>query len=299
MSQTKLGLYVSDWCRRAVPHGKGWFEFHLFVKTYWQLLSMYKLLVSETTARILEEVAADIKSSNGVEPRWSLEKFQNSRVLVNRLVATNKEEAERILLFLDPHKLESEMDSLWVLREAVAEHEQKLNINLGARLWMEKELMLHKGTQSKPLIGANDAIVFVGQNPSLAIDRFAVKHLEKVVLFPRLILTGRIRSTITECLRAANTSAHLRNGSAEGMEGIAQFLVRDYFNTRQRKLEDKLCHVIACPGRNRGEQGKAMEEFIRICADPHMRVNLMLNQETAEEWIQQPFEYRESQPVLQ
>ncbi len=328
----KLGVHVSDKCKTVVPNGKDWFEFRLFVKTFWKLLSEYTLVVSETTAIILAEVERDLKRQ-GEQPLWDLEVSSNSRVLKNKLVAASKEEIERILLFLDPEKLESEMASLWILRETVVEHGQKMNINLGAILWAERQWKTQQGIDSRFSIGADDAIVLLRQNSSRAIDRFALSHLDKVMLFPRLIFTGRTRASITEFVEAAKASASLtreaydrmqaiaallgdlRNGQDEiggkchliacagrsekmdrvyltekiwdGMQDIASLLVTKYSNKGPGKIADRLCHVIACPGHNPGRtEVKALENLIRVCADPHMRVNLVLNQETAEDWMQ-------------
>lgn len=290
-SQKKIGLHVSDACKTSMPDGKDWFEFRSFVRTYWQLLSEYRLLVSLNTAAILNEFADDLERSCGIEVPWDLEVYPNRRLLVNRLVASNREEIGRVLFFLDPRNLEYEMESLFTLREAIAEHGQKLNINLGTGLWAEREQRAYSGIEQTPFIGTDDAIAFVGQSSSLAIDRFAVKHLENVLLFPRLISMRHTWATIAEYLKAVDAVSYLVNEAYDRTEDIASSLVNSYLNYGKPAMEGKLCHVIACPGRSREQSLRQdIERFIHVCANPRMRINLMLNKETAEEWIR-PFDY--------
>jgi hypothetical protein len=301
-SRNKLGLYVSRSCRAASPHGKGWFEFRLFAKKFWRLLSTYTLLVSESTAGILEEVSRDLRESEGVEVRWDLDIYPkpNSIVsLVNKLVASSREEVERILVFLDP-QAPAELESLFVLREAIAQHGQKLHINLGAPVWAEREWKAVLGLESKSLIAAGDAIVLLGQKHSLKIDRFALTYFEKVLLFPNFVIPVTARSMISELLKTVNSPASLPRTTCGETPELASLLFANYFNTGGGYMDRRLCHVVICPGSNRARmQRQSMEEFISMCADPRLRINLMLNKETAEEWIQQPFERANTQVTIQ
>ncbi|HEY6249613.1 MAG TPA: hypothetical protein VI685_06605 [Candidatus Angelobacter sp.] len=293
----KLGLYVSYSCKNHRPEGKQWFEFRRFARTYWQILSNYILLVSDVTAMSLREVARDLKR-DGAEPRWDIEVARNHRALATRLIATNKEEVERILLFLDPERLSDELENLWILQQSAAENGQKLYINWGVHLWAERESKMRLGIRDKSLIGNDDAIVLVGHGSGPPVDRFVLKGLEKVMLFPWVILTGGPLATISDICKSRESTAAQTNQTSDAMLDSASAFVENYLNTSGSQASDKLCHVIACQGRNQ-MMGKAMQDFIRVCANPRMHVNLMLNKETVEEWIQQPFEYLDPQTVLQ
>ncbi len=290
---TSLGFYVDDRCKTAAPNGKPWLEVREFVRVYWPLLSTYRLLVSENTKEILRKLAAEIKLKHGVELEWNLDVSPNSRALTIKLTAANKEQVGRILFFLDPDKVAEQWEGLDMLRQAAAGHGQKLHINRGAGVWAETEWAARHGIQKKPEIGVDDAIVLVGRG--LAMDRFAAKYLEKLLLFPFRIVPSGTRTAIAELAQAANAPADViadvLNRTSEGGPEIASSFVVNHFGTMWREMPYKLCHVIACPCRYRNQPRETdMEEFLRVCADPLMRVNLMVNHETAEEFIQRPLE---------
>ncbi|PYP87937.1 MAG: hypothetical protein DMG65_15910 [Candidatus Angelobacter sp. Gp1-AA117] len=335
----KLGFYVSDKCKEVQPSGKDFFDIRHFIRIYWQVLSNYILLVSESTAIVLHQVELELKSQ-GKRPQWQLEVFNTPRSLVCELVAKNKEEVARILLFLDPDRPENEIESLFVLREAVAQHSQTLYINLGARLWAEREYKAIQGMHHRFVVGVDDAIVLFRQNSTRAIDHFASKHLDKIMLFPNLILTSRTQTGFNDFLNAVNAPAsltgeayermqdianlieekrlscshdefggrlhmiacapgrqslYLTEGAVYGMQDITKVLVKNYFYSGHGGTEDSLCHILACPGYHAERTDiEALKQLIKICTDPHMRVNLVLNQQTAEEWIEPPYESYES-----
>jgi hypothetical protein len=295
----KLGLYGNDKWKSCESTGKRWPDFQLFAKRYWKLLSKYTLVVSETTAASLSKVASELMLE-GIDPQWHLDSYSN-RGFIARLTATHREEIERVLLFLDSQNLEEEIESLWILRQAIAEHGQKLNINYrGACQWAESEVNAVENLQSKSLIGANDGIVLVGQKPGLAIDRFAIKHLERVALFPRLVLPSLTRAAIGRLLSAAEIQVNIPEHTST-TEDIMSFLVANYFRAGFARANEDVCHVIVCPGRYRERKEEGMEALIQVCTDPHMKVNLMLNKETAEEWIlrQRPFEIQHRSSSIQ
>ncbi|HEX7288737.1 MAG TPA: hypothetical protein VF532_21310 [Candidatus Angelobacter sp.] len=291
-SKSRLGLYVSDKCERAAPNGKPWLEFRAFVRKYWPLLSNYTLLVSEKTQKILEEISADLQRSTGVAPQWKLEVSRNPTALRFALHGMSEKELERILFFLDPENLKDEWEKLFMLRLAIAQRGQKLNINCGAWLWAEKEWAENCGVQCKSEIHSDDAIVFLGQDPSWMLDRFVLEHLETVMLFNHRILTSRVRPAFGEYLKIAEPR-HLLKGTSNAGPKVASFLLADYFYGTFPQRQDKLCHVVYCAGRQRERAyGSELESLIETCADPRMRINLMINWETAEEWIQQEFQVR-------
>jgi hypothetical protein len=270
------------------------------VRLYWRVLLNYTLLVSESTAAILYEVGLEIEKADGERPLWDVEISDNRRVLVGKLALTGKEEMERLLLFFDPKSMPQELESLWVLRQGAAERGQKFHINFyGAYHWAEREARFLNHFENRPVIGANDAIVFVGHKPGSMLDRFASKHLDKVILFPNFILPPETREIMDGLFKKLDLPIALSERTWATIEHITKLLWDNYRHAGPHRAEVDLCHVIVCPGPKNQQIDGALQELIRVCANPEMKVNLLLDEETASEWIEQPFKCDESSSTIQ
>lgn len=358
-SAKRLGIYVNDKYGWLFPEDVSFFAFRHFVETSWPILSRYELLVTDRTAEILNQIKRDLKGK-GSGPDWKLSQFQNSRVLVNELVKSSQQDVERMLFFLDPYIYEKEIGDLLVLRDAVAQHGQKLHINCSAQLWAEREWEALVGIKSKFLVGADDAIVLLRQSSTQEIDRFILRNLPKVMHFPRLVFTSQTRQSMINLLDNAKQFAYItpetfsriqdmeillsenqdagdgfylfasagaredrknrlyltdknwdapENGNCriyftekkwDILHEIGSLLVRIYAYVRDIQMGGRMCHLVACPGHNpEPEQAKALEDLICLLAAPQAKVNLILDPQTAEEWMQPPLESRMATEMIQ
>jgi|SRR6476660_2203833 hypothetical protein len=293
-----LAIDLSMECFKPYPQGKPWLDFRSFVRTYWQLLAGYNLLVSYETQRILLEVAAEIKKLTGMEVRFETEVLGSSRATRSNIANRAGGEIDRVLCFLDPKRLLNQLQG--VPLKMMSERGHKIHVNFGAALWGDSEWRLRTtAVQHQSEIRFGEAFVIVEDNAIVPVLEFTKEHFGALRLFPQIMTTTNIKIIIEAVLNATATDQTKETdekhrltvfkGSPYGeLIAIGHQIVRDYYNVpplRMHPARSLPCHVVALT-HYQDEPGIRMQKFFEICADPHLRVNLLLNKQTADEWIQ-------------
>jgi hypothetical protein len=301
----KLAIDLSTECFKPSPVVKPWLDFRSFVRDYWELLTSYRLLVSEQTRIILLDVAAEIKKKEGKDVDFTIEDLGNPRVTRNKIADRRGGEIEQVLWFLDPKSLLEQLKTEPL--KMMSERGQKIRINFGAALWAEQQWKLRTtAIQPQSEINSGESIVMVEENALEILFEFMKGHLNAVRLFPHIMTTDHIKRVMeamvktrgtqpsrkTEELRAPEkaprVSVYKDNPHGE-LIGIGRQIVQGYYNVsplRMRPALSSSCHVVAFTDYE-DQPGIQMQKFYEMCADPRLKVNLLLNPQTAEDWINQ------------
>jgi hypothetical protein len=292
-----LAIDLSYECFKPYPQGKPWFDFRSFVRAYWQLLAGYDLLVSYETQRIVLEVAAEIEKLTGMEVRLKTKVLGSSRATRSDIANRAGGEIDRVLCFLDPKRLLDQLQGVPV--RMMSERGHKIHVNFGAALWADSEWRLRTAAvQHQSEIRFGEAFVIVEDNAIVPILEFTKEHCGALRLFPQIMTTTNIKIIMEAVLNATATKEAketdekrrltvFRDSPYGELIGIGHQIVRDYYNVpplRMHPTRSLACHVVAL-AHYQDEPGIRMQKFLEICADPHLRVNLLLNKQTADEWI--------------
>jgi hypothetical protein len=296
--QEVLAIDLSKECLNAHPRGKPWLDFRSFAQAFWQLLAAYKLLlVSYDTERILREVAANIKKSTGIEPNFKTEVLGTSRTTRSAIANWSKHNIDRVLWFLDPENLLEQLQS--VPLRMMSERGHKLHVNFGAAVWADRAQRLLAGDiQQHVEVHPGDAIAMVEEHAIVPIAELIAEHFRALKSFSHIMATTKIRNIIKSVFKATASSETkgadakcrltvFRDSPYGELIGIGHQIVQDYYNVPPLLMQPRrraLCHVVAF-ARYQEEPGIEMQKFFEIAADPRLRVNLLLNEQTANDWI--------------
>jgi hypothetical protein len=301
----RLAIDLSSECFRPHPLGKPWLDFRSFVRNYWQLLIGYRLLVSDQAKIVLLEVAAEIKARTGTEVHFEIEDMGSPRGTRGKIADRKKEEIEQILLFLDPKSVLEQLKT--VPLRMMSERGHRVRINFGAALWAEREWKLRTAVvRHQSEIHSGEAIVMVEENAIGPLFEFIKQHLDAIRLFPRIMTTASIKTVldaVSHTKRAKRTTAAKETDEANEeprvsvfkdsphgeLFGIGNQILQDYYNVPplcMHPAQSSPCHVVAFTDYE-GQPEIQMQKFYEICADPRSKVNLLLNKQTAEDWVRQ------------
>jgi hypothetical protein len=274
----KLGIYVSAGCRRRKHSGQGLYEFREFLRTYWPVLAKYKVFISEETRPIFQEVAA--ARVKNPEFELTLSPLGNSRQFLNQI--SKVPEVETVLFFLDTEHLQEEIEGLLIFCDGA--NGKKLFFNWSAAKWAQRQLDSAERTLDKSAAspGPNDAIILIGEQNQPSDSGFIKKHLKKLMRFRERVVTPDVLHAL-----ATNPPANPGGLTCVPVEKLdfATSLVKTFRNSDGGSdLVGKFCNVVLCTGRQQVEK-PAVRHFLQLCFNPVYRTNVMINQPSAEYWI--------------
>jgi hypothetical protein len=299
----KLAIDLSAECFKPYPGVKPWLDFRSFVRDYWELLTTYRLLVSEQTKVILLDVAAEITKREGKGVHFTIEDLGNPRVTRNQIANRREGEIEQVLWFLDPKSLLEQLKTAPL--KMMSERGQKIRINFGAALWAEQQWKLHNAViHQRSEIHFGESIVMVEENALGTLFEFMKNHLDAIRLFPHIMTIDHIKKIMEAMVKAkgpSRKSEEVRGPEKEPrvsickdsphgeLIGIGRQIVQGYYNAppvRMRPTLSSSCHVVAFTDYE-DQPGIQMQKFYEMCTDPRLKVNLLLNPQTAIDWIHQ------------
>jgi hypothetical protein len=232
-----------------------------FITKYHRVLSHYIMLVSERTATVCREVA----NKMGLELHMWV--WQNRRSLVVDLVRLNEGHVASILIFFDAQKIG--FGDVDILQQAAAGNSQKLIFNQAACLWGERQTVVLAGLRRQAQIHKNDSLIIVAGDGGQQLERFAKRH------YP-------ILEKFTTCIFTDRRNAYYGR-SAPGWS------LSNYYDPRGMQRDGTFCNVIAFANLAAAERthGSNAKQLLQLSLRPPMRTNVMLDEATAEDWIEQ------------
>jgi hypothetical protein len=205
-------------------------------------------------------------------------------------------EIEEILLFTDPKGL---LDQLAMIPlEVISAHGHRVRLNFGAALWAEQACKSSSAmVQQYSEIHPAESLVLVEENATVPMFNFIAGHIDTIRLFPQLVVTKAVKTMVEILFDRSQIRVKERprlkvpNHSQGELFGIANLIVTDSYNTGLVPMQPDLgarFDVVAFTD-HQGDHapGIEMQKFLEVCADPRLRVNLLMNKQTAEEWCQQ------------
>jgi len=296
--EKQLAIVVNWRCIKNGPSGKAFFDFRSFVRRYWQLLSLYSLLVSEDTERILLEVASEIRTLTGLEVHFNIKVLGNSRVTLSNIANREQGEIERILLFLDPKGLLLQLET--VPFRLISARNHRIHLNFGAALWAEQEWRIKTSfVQPYSEIRPAGRLVLVQENSEALMFGLIIAHFGAIRSFLQIEATATVRAMLEivhrkSLIRETLNLAQPNHDPCGELLGIANSIGAVSYNPcglRMHPTQGARFHVIAFADYPvKHAPGIEMQKFFEVCTDPRLRVNLLLNKPTADEWFQQ-FEF--------
>lgn len=308
-SRKTLGIVVVPQCFTN-SQTKTWFDFRTFVRTYWELLSTYTLLVSSDTKAILLEISAEFRAL-GIKVNFIMEDLGNSRTTLNNIANQKAGEIERILLFLDPKDVRNQLE-MAPLR-MISERGHLVHLNFGAALWAECTSQ-PAAVRPYPEIRPVESLVFVEENASAPMFDFLARHFGAICLFPEVLVTRGIKSMFDFIFqqrpkpKAGENKKNEKNENEDEenrepviyvpemspdseLTAIGKCIMARSYNWKAFEMHPARgarYHVVTFTDYlNNHAPGPAMQTFYEVCADPRLRVNLLINPQTAVDWIRQ------------
>lgn len=296
--EKQLAIVVDERCFKNGPSGKTFFDFVTFVRRYWEILSTYCLLVSKHTKTILLRVAGEITTPTGEKVHFNMKDLGDSEVTLRDIANREQGEIERILLFLDPEDLLRQLEKV-PLRDISARN-HKIHPNFGAAVWAEQQWRIKKFfVQPYSEIRPAGRLALVEENSQVLMFGLIIAHFAAIQSFPQTEVTTVVRGMLERVKRKSLMRETLNlaqpNHDPRGeLAGIATSIGADCYNAgglRMDPTQGARFHVIAFADYPvKQAPGPDMQKFFEVCTDPRLRVNLLLNKPTADEWFQQ-FEF--------
>jgi methylglyoxal synthase len=191
-----IGIVASETCKEN-GKGKRWFHLRKFIKAYCEVLPHFRVVTTDSTAKIIEEVISQI--SNPANKRLNIEPLGNPFRGVVRLAAmVARGDVRRVLMFQDPKDLDIERPERYALLRNCNLSGSKLHINASVHLWALYECKRLNILQNHPYhtvpVNAGDlkeTIAFIAHDSEKSrMARFALHYRDVIRRFPRLIATS-------------------------------------------------------------------------------------------------------------
>jgi methylglyoxal synthase len=294
----RLAMIASDDCTSSfMMERKPWPHVRWFIEEYKDILDRYHILAPENTVKVLEEAVNDLQRARRTTHPLDLEsRGPSHRAVIELAAAVARNEVEHVLLFQHPHNPDLERSHYRELVHTVNLHGRKLYLNMAAQLWAEYERNHRLPViKTQPQAGTDETVVFVAHGAEKRVAHFVREHFSTIRSFPRIMADPATKNAITEVLAAEQTDTRLRieaAGLGHGLSGVGLMIAdeilrkfRELGTERIDQMSGALYHVIFfLEQQHISALGPDLQALLGICADPCLRVNLILNRQMAEEW---------------
>lgn len=302
-----IGIVASDTCTQHVE-GKRWFHLRKFIDAYHDVMSRFRIVATDNTARIIKDTVSQIPncSSKQLEVAQLGDSFKG---VVTLAAMVARGDVRRVLMFQDPKDLDIERPERYALLRNCNLSGSKLHINASAHLWALFECKRLGIIQTHPYytvpINAADVketIAFIAHDREKPrMGRFALHYRSVLRTFPRLIATSGTKKHIDEFLkntlppsdRLVIQSAGAKDKESHGPAGGDVIIADEIFATYGidgpacRMPYYTLHHILFfIDHKNTHPHEPDIQVLLRTCANPEHRVNLILNSRMAEEWAE-------------
>jgi hypothetical protein len=296
-NKKSLVMIASDNCSLPNEH-KPFPHVRWFIQEYKDFLDRFHILAPDSTVRILEEAVSDLKRAHRTTLPLDIEnRGPSHRAVLELAAAIARNEVAQGILFQHPSNPDLERPHYRELIHVAAMNGRKLFLNLGAQLWAD-----HERDHARPTIktysesGVDETVVFVSHGEEQRVAHFVRQNFKTIRKFPRIMADHAVKKAIGEVQCAEPPESRLRIDAAcmgHGLSG-AGLWIADEISRRCRELgpdridqmNGALYHVIFFLDQHHiSDLGSDLQALLSICADPCLRVNLILNRQMAEDWV--------------